>query len=145
MKIKSYKNSFLGRSIPINLKAFGSKKPTERFFDRKIDFNAREGGVMSESKYFEHLGGAMLAMSVIIRNLDRAQVVQKDEIVASLEALISGIEKILPEHQSTVPMRLLTSLLDEHNYPSGVDVNAPADREVPDWFRGIFDGGRRPD
>lgn len=91
---------------------------------------------------FEIFTGALISQEIVIQLLHRKGLLDKGEVVRSLDYFIEHFEKKNPEQKITVPMHYLKNNLGKY-FPEGnaIKRKEPAQKH-PAWFQGVILGGR---
>jgi hypothetical protein len=91
---------------------------------------------------FEIFTGALISQEVVIQLLHRKGLLDKEEVIRSLDYFIDHFEKKNPDQKITVPMHYLKNNLGKY-FP---EVSTPKRKEPgqkhPAWFQGVILGGR---
>lgn len=94
---------------------------------------------------FEIFTGALISQEIVIQLLHRKGLLDKGEVIRSLDHFIDHFEKKNPEQKITVPMHYLKSNLGKYFPGTNGVQHKQTRRQHPAWFQGVILGGRYRD
>jgi hypothetical protein len=103
------------------------------------------GGAMNSKQremLFEIFTGALISQEVVIQLLHRKGLLDKGEVIRSLDYFIEHFEKKNPEQKITVPMHYLKNNLGKYFPEGGAVKRKMPEQKHPPWFQGVILGGR---
>jgi hypothetical protein len=91
---------------------------------------------------FEIFTGTLISQEIVIQLLHRKGLLDKGEVVRSLDYFIDHFEKKNPEQKITVPMHYLKNNLGKYFPEASSPQRRAAGQKHPAWFQGVILGGR---
>jgi hypothetical protein len=91
---------------------------------------------------FEIFTGALISQEIVIQLLHRKGLLDKGEVIRSLDYFIDHFEKKNPEQKITVPMHYLKSNLGKYFPEVTTSRRKNAGQKRPAWFQGVILGGK---
>jgi hypothetical protein len=92
--------------------------------------------------FFEIFTGTLISQEIVIQLLHRKGLLDKGEVIRSLDYFIDHFEKKNPEQKITVPMHYLKNNLGKYFPETNRDQSRKRGTKHPAWFQGVIVGGR---
>jgi hypothetical protein len=95
-----------------------------------------------QREIFEIFTGTLISQEIVIQLLHRKGLIDKGEVIRSLDEFIDHFEQKDPEQKITVPMHYLRSNLRRDLPESCSSGRRKPERKNPPWLQGVIVGGR---